>query len=117
MSHGPFADSSLAGNIGGIILSRFTMTLDYAHRVIYMEPNSIFGSWITGDRTGLAVLVTKPGALQVTSVVKGGPADSAGIAVDDTIVAVDGMPAYRETLSKESQKSTLTLTIVHDESV
>jgi predicted aspartyl protease len=113
-SHGPLADASLAGNIGGIVLSRFTTTLDYAHRVIYMEPNAMFGAWITGDRTGLAVLVTKPGVLQVTHVVKSSPAASAGIAVDDTIVTVDGRPAYRETLSASSQKSTFTLTIVHD---
>ncbi len=113
-SHGPLADPSLAGNIGGTILSRFTLTLDYSRRLIYMEPNAMFNTWITGDRTGLAVLVIKPGELQVTHVVKGSPAAAAGIAVGDTIVGIDGQPAYRETLSAKSQNASLTLSIVHD---
>jgi len=40
---GAFASKSLAGNIGAEILSRFTVTLDYAHARAYFEPNSRYG--------------------------------------------------------------------------
>ncbi|HEX3664578.1 MAG TPA: aspartyl protease family protein [Rhizomicrobium sp.] len=90
---GSFADASLAGNIGAGLLKRYVVTLDYGHSVLYLKPITgqiadldtfdHAGMWFNGDPSGFKVI----------DVMKGAPADQAGIQVGDTITAVDGQPA------------------------
>jgi PDZ domain/Aspartyl protease len=88
---GSFSDPYLAGNVGGGILKRFTVTFDYGHQVMYLEPNAqadpdVYdraGLWINRDGDGYAVV----------DVVPGGPAAEAGLKPGDEILVLDGRSA------------------------
>lgn len=89
---GAFADQYLAGNIGGGVLKRFTVTFDYRNKVMILEPNAQFGTPEPYDRSGM--WVNRAGdAFEVVDVVPGGAAAKAGIRVGDRIVACDGKRA------------------------
>lgn len=84
---GALSDPYLAGNVGGGILKRFTVTFDYGHQVMYLEPNGQAadgydraGLWINQDGDGYAVV----------DVVAGSPAAEAGLKPGDTILVLDG---------------------------
>ncbi len=90
---GSFSDASLAGNIGAGILKRYVVTLDYDHSTIYLKP--IAGQVAdldTFDRAGLWINQSTDG-YAVVDVMKGAPAEAAGLKAGDMIVAVDGKPA------------------------
>ena len=85
----------LSGSIGGGILKRFIVTLDYAHQTIYLKPRpqpvpdtGVF------DRSGMWVN-DSPQGFNVVDVTQGAPAAQAGLKVGDTIVAVDGVPVSK----------------------
>jgi hypothetical protein len=86
---GAFSDSSIAANIGGNVLRRFTLTFDYPRSRIAFEPNALFALPDTFDRSGLFLNVQK-GAITVLDVRGGTPAALAGIAKDDVIDSVNG---------------------------
>ncbi len=91
---GAFAASDLAGNIGGGILKRFDLTLDYPHERIWFEPNALFEVRDVYDRSG-AWLHDADGALEVMDVAPGGPAERAGLRVGERVRAIDGKPVSR----------------------
>lgn len=86
---GAFAATDLAGNIGGGILKRFDLVLDYAHERIFFEPNRNFGARDVFDRSGLW-LNDAGDALVVVDVTAGGPGERAGIRAGERVRAVDG---------------------------
>lgn len=89
---GAFAAKHAAGNVGGGVLSRFTVTFDYARQVMYLERNRLFDRPDTHDRSGL--WINRAGdAFAIEDVVPGSPAARAGLRVGDRITAVDGQPA------------------------
>ncbi|GAC1409620.1 MAG: hypothetical protein NVSMB64_18430 [Candidatus Velthaea sp.] len=102
---GAFADRVTAANVGGGIWRRFTLTFDYPHKRLTLQPNAAFAEPDTYERSGL-FLVTRDGAIAAAGVRDGTPAAEAGIATDDVIAAVEGRPlaasdliSLRETLS------------------
>jgi hypothetical protein len=93
-----------AGNIGGDILKRFTVTLDYGHQLAWLQPNAGNDSPEVFDRSGLWIARAKSGAIEVADVTTDGPAFRLGLKVGDEILAIDGkraediqLPALRET--------------------
>jgi hypothetical protein len=88
---GSFAAKDIAGNIGGGILKRFDLTLDYPHERIYFAPNAELGARDVFDRSGMW-LNHGGDALEVMDVTPGGPAERAGIRVGERIRAIDGKP-------------------------
>jgi hypothetical protein len=80
----------LSGSIGGGILKRFVVTFDYAHQTIYLKarPRPIADTG-TFDRAGMWVNASSQG-FEIVDVVKGAPADEAGLHVGNMILAVDG---------------------------
>ena len=86
---GSFAASDIAGNIGGGILKRFDLTLDYANERIFFAPNSWFDAPDVFDRSGMW-LNEGAGALDVMDVTAGGPGERAGIRAGERIRAIDG---------------------------
>ena len=88
---GPLAMRDVAGNIGGEILSRFAVTFDYGRRVVHLAPNADAGRPFAADRSGLWINAHPRGAV-VAGLMAGGPADEAGLRIDDVIEAVDGHP-------------------------
>ncbi len=89
-SRGNGALTYAAGNIGSGTLRRFTVTLDYGHRVAYFVPNKDFSAPDVFDRSGMRLVGNADGSLKVTAVTVGGAADKADLKVGDRILAIDG---------------------------
>ena len=82
-----------AGNIGGDILKRFTVTLDYGHQRAWLQPNAANDVPEVFDRSGLWIARAKSGAIEVADVTTEGPAARLGLKVGDEIMSIDGKPA------------------------
>ena len=89
---GALANRYLAGNVGGGVLKRFDLTLDYTRQRLFFQPNDSFARPDAYDRAGVWLNRTDDG-FQVKDVVAGGPAAEAGLQAGDTIVAVGGQAA------------------------
>jgi membrane-associated protease RseP (regulator of RpoE activity) len=90
---GSDADASQSGNIGGGVLKRFVVTLDYEHQKMYLKPvTQPVADLDSFDRSGLWINKSATG-YSVVDVTKGTPADAAGLKAGDEIVSVDGKPA------------------------
>jgi hypothetical protein len=86
---GALASEDYAGNVGNEILERFKCTLDYDHHAVYLEPGAKYARRDPFSRTGL--LLMKIGDTVTTGqVLKGSPADKAGIKEGDTVLSIDG---------------------------
>ena len=81
--------------IGGEILERFTVILNYPAKMLIVEPNKTFTNAFTTDMSGLTIVAIPPtfDRFEVAQVAKRSPAAGAGIAVGDMIENVDGNPA------------------------
>jgi PDZ domain-containing protein/aspartyl protease len=92
---GANATSSLVGNIGQLIASKFKVFLDYYHNRIIFEPTSTFAEPM--DRAGTGFALTTEGkdhaTVRITDVLENSPASEAGLQIDDIILSVDGTAA------------------------
>lgn len=86
---GSLTDRYVAGNVGGGVLRRFTVTFDYSRQTIWLAPNEAFAAPDNYDRAGLWINRAEDG-FEVEDVVAHGPAAEAGVRVGDTILAIDG---------------------------
>ncbi len=91
--HGAAAAARTAGNIGGDLLKRFTLTLDYGHQRLWLVPNALAAQPDVFDRSGLWIARAKDGTIAIADVAADSAAAKAGLTADDVIVAVDGTPA------------------------
>lgn len=87
----PDANSHLAGRLGCGLLRRFTVTFDYPHERLILDPNSDFRIDDSEDMSGLAILATGSNlkTFEVTEVRSGTPGSDAKIRQGDIIAAVD----------------------------
>lgn len=117
-SAGVLSGASLGdGNIGGEILRRFTVLLDYARRNLIFERHAGSDDPFESEMTGLSMIPALHGTgLLVSSVVVGSPAAEAGIVAGDTIVSIDDKPATMAELDvlrpktlREGQRITFTV--------
>jgi PDZ domain len=101
---GVLSQDDFAGIIGGEILRRFTIILDYPHHRMIIDPNSMFGMPFDIDMSGL-FLTSESGsaAFKVYSVIKGSPGAQAGIQDGDVIETIDDNPASKFTLEQVRQ--------------
>jgi len=90
-TEGTFGDPNNAGNLGGEIWQRFTVTLDYGAKRAYLKPNGQFDLPFITPRSGLA-LDTEKGLNVVRDVMPNSPASEAGIQLGDVVTAIDGKP-------------------------
>jgi hypothetical protein len=88
---GTFGDTQNAGNVGGEVWQRFTMTFDYAKQKVYLVPNGNFDAPFITPRSGLAV-DTEKGVNIVRDVTPNSPGTEAGVVPGDIVTAVDGVP-------------------------
>ena len=79
-----------AGNIGGDVLKRFTMTLDYAHQTLWLQPNQLAGQREVFDRSGLWISRAKDGGIEIADVAPASAGAGIGLVVGDEIVSVNG---------------------------
>jgi hypothetical protein len=83
------------GLLGGDVLGRFTVTLDYGRGRMYLRPNARFGEPFRRGLSGMGIFAVPPEfrAYRITHVDPGSPAAAAGLQADDVIETVDGRPA------------------------
>jgi predicted aspartyl protease len=93
--------SSWEGNIGGAILRRFTVFLDYQDRRMIFEPNATVHDAFEADMSGLLLrLDDSLTTMFVETVAAGSPAAEAGIAPGDEIVSADGVAGSQTLLGE-----------------
>ena len=115
---GDNSSNAISGNIGGGVLKRFIVTLDYEHNTMYLKPVTTRVSDLDSfDRSGLWINNSDAG-YAVVDVTKGGPSDVAGLKVGDEILTVNGSPAksiplyeMRERLRNEPAGTAVKLTV------
>jgi predicted aspartyl protease len=89
---GAMAMKNVAGNIGGGVLSRFTLYVDYPGNRLGLIPNSFFDDPFPYNRAGFTLTKTETGYV-VNSVIEKSPAAKTGLEKGDVITAIDGSPA------------------------
>jgi len=99
---GAMATSSLVGNIGQLIASKFKVFLDYSHNRIILEPTATFAEPM--DRAGTGFALTTEGkdhaTVRITDVLENSPASEAGLQIDDIVLSVDGVPVSELKVSR-----------------
>jgi len=107
--------------IGGEVLDRFTIILDYPAQLLFLEPNRRFPEIFTADMSGLTLIAIPPAfqSFEVARVAEKSPAASAGIEVGDMISEADGNPLAGDTLDQlrallREADSSHTLTILRN---
>ena len=117
---GAGASPAFPNNVGGGVLKRFVVTLDYDHATMYLKPiDGPVADLDTFDRSGVWINAVD-GGFKIFDVTKGSPAEQAGLAKDDIITAVNGQPAnslelpkLREMLRDKPPGTAVTLAIKH----
>lgn len=92
---GATASSAYDGTIGGAILSRFTVILDYPRREMILEPNEKFQEPFLADTTGLVLEAQQPDfkTIDVEHVLANSPAAAAGLRPHDVLLQINGRDA------------------------
>jgi len=93
-----------AGLIGNDILRHFNLIINYPQKEIYLTPNSHFRDPFDYSYTGLT-MYSLDGSIIVDDIVKGSPADKAGLKNGDVIMGVDNnfsgnLETYKNLLQK-----------------
>ncbi|WP_343744604.1 aspartyl protease family protein [Chitinophaga sp.] len=101
----------LGGMIGNDLLRRFNITLNYGRKEIYLMPNTHFKDMFDYSYTGLIIYLID-GRVEVTDIIKGSPAEKAGIRKGDIIMAINNnlganLQIFREMLKNVGTKATL----------
>lgn len=94
----------LAGLVGNDLMRRFNVILNYPQRQIHILPNTHFREAFDYAYAGLN-LFAEDGAIYITDVVPGSPADKAGLQNDDLMVSVSNdlsgnLQTYKELLQE-----------------
>lgn len=114
-TEGSFARPGIGVNLGGSFLHRFTVTVDYAHGQITLEPNAQYSDAFPFDASGLVLVAegTDFSQFVVRAIIPASPAAEAGIREGDRIslggrrFTLDGL---RRKLSAAGQTITLRVT-------
>jgi hypothetical protein len=87
-------DRSFECNVGGEVLRRFVVYLDYGRSQMILEPTAAVKEPFETDMGGAAFRVdSAAGGLRIVDLMPRGPAEVAGLRAEDLIVAVDGRPS------------------------
>lgn len=99
---GAFATSSLAGNVGARVASKFRLFLDYGRKRIIFEPNSTFSAPYDHSQAGFSLIAEGSDfrTFRVRAVLENSPASEIGLQKDDLIVSINNQSAAEFTLSK-----------------
>jgi hypothetical protein len=86
--------------MGGEVLDRFTVILNYPAKVLILEPNRKLPDAFTADMSGLTIVAIPPAfnTFEVAQVAKRSPASNEGVEVGDVIEKIDGDAASEYTL-------------------
>lgn len=101
-------DQTRDGIIGNVLLSRFTLVLDYRKEILYFKPNKLFKKGIKYDRSGLILINTGLflDEISILDVLSGTPAAEAGLLPGDRILSIGGFPVRIYSFDKVTNKLT-----------
>ncbi|MGB9180402.1 MAG: aspartyl protease family protein, partial [Pyrinomonadaceae bacterium] len=101
-TRGDYATDKYDGLVGGEILHRFRVVIDYSRRRMMLEPNADFSEPYEADMSGMKLVADGDdfSIVLVDDVEAKSPAAEAGIQGGDTITAIDGRPAQEFTLDQ-----------------
>ena len=99
---------TVGGLLGNDLLRRFNLILNYPKRQIYLTPNTHFGDQFDYSYTGMAAYYVD-GMILVDDIIKGSPADKAGVLKDDIIIGINknfsnNIMQYKDILQTEKEK-------------
>ncbi len=99
------------GLIGNDILRHFNLIINYRQKEIYLTPNSHFRDLFDYSYTGMT-MYSLDGAVFVDDIVKGSPADKAGLKNGDLIMAINNnfsgnLEVYKNFLQKTGDRVTI----------
>jgi hypothetical protein len=94
-SSGATVGGGTAGTIGGEILRRFKVILDYSRKQMILEPNANFHEPYSADMSGLTLIAEgkDQATIQAHHVLEKTPAAEAGVREEDVIETIDGKSA------------------------
>ncbi len=99
------------GLIGNDILRHFNLIINYPQKEIYLTPNSHFRDLFDYSYTGMT-MYSLDGAVFTDDIVKGSPADKAGLKNGDVIMAINNdfsgnLEVYKNFLQKTGDRVTI----------
>lgn len=99
---GDDSDAESAGMIGGEVLRRFKLIVDYSRSRIILEPNKQISDAYEFDMSGASLAAGGEGfkIFKVRSLIEKSPAAEAGLQVGDAITSINGKPTNEMTLEK-----------------
>jgi len=100
LAQGAGVRSDSAGLVGGEALRRFTVTIDYAGRSLWLEPNGNLGQPFEADMSGLTITRTPASTFSIVSVAPDTAAAAAGVLPGDQVLGIDGRSAASLTLDQ-----------------
>ena len=89
---------AVAGSIGGRLLARFTVTIDFIGRRLLLQPGATLATPDAHDRSGMWLNLDGEDLI-IDALQPNGPAARAQLQPHDRIVAIDGVPATELTLA------------------
>jgi len=94
---GSTADKNYDGAVGGEILRRFKVILDYSRRQMFLEPNADFGAPFDVDMSGMALAAHGPEfeTIKIVRIDANTPASEIGLQGDDTLLEINGEAAEK----------------------
>ena len=99
--HGIQNHKKISGIIGGALLKKFNIVMDYSRKKMYLEKNASFDKPFMMNASGLELQLSKDKSkVLVHKVFDNSPAQSAGIAVDAVIESINGKNAVELGLAK-----------------
>jgi Aspartyl protease/PDZ domain len=91
---GFFATDGFMCNIGLEVWRRFSLTINYATKTMYLRPNAAYPQIFDFQRSGL-MLRPEGNRMQVMEVMPGSAAEIAGIAREEWLTSINGIPVLQ----------------------
>jgi len=99
---GHISPRTIRGTIGGEVLKRFHVAIDYKGQRMYLKKNGSFKKEFEYNMSGLEIIASnyKEHIYDIDHVFPGSPANEAGLLVGDRIISLNGISAKYLTLNR-----------------